>query len=298
MNDKTSLKQLFSDYYPIAGSTFEIALAKRFDKYCIVEGSDDRLFYSNIKGNFGEKLFNNTYFVYQKHSKYKKILEGKKRVLKSYQLINNNKSFGNLKSKMYFIVDKDLDEIEHNKYISVTKYYAFENYFFIKENLKKIFLYLGLTNNDYDNFESVLSYYIKLTQSFYEYSYTITYNYNILKNNKLKRFEDREILLFTNNECKLTKNDYTEKRFIDIEKLKDEVLYKKNLVEQYTLNSDIFKNSSIYTIKGHHLYSLLESYLKIVHNKDINNNNLDLYSKIVKKINVEMDFINCLGEKI
>lgn len=300
MNEKTALKQLFVDYYPVAGSTFELALTKKFDKYCVVEGSDDRLFYSNVKNRVGKLLFYNTYFIYQNHTNINKVLEGKKRVLKSYQLVTNNKNFNNIRNKIYFIVDKDIDDINQNIYsnISITKYYAFENYFLIKENLKKIFELLRLTNNDYENFEEILDYYINITKDFYKYSYTITSNYNMLKYQDVKKYDDRDILLFTNNDYNLSILDFTNKRFIDLAKMNEEVSFKKEIIDSYALNTDMYENNSIYTIKGHHLYSLLEKYLSVIHNINISNKNILLYSAIVKELFIEMNFINSLGEKV
>ena len=300
MNEKTALKQLFVDYYPVAGSTFELALTKKFDKYCVVEGCDDRLFYSNVKNRVGKLLFYNTYFIYQNHTNINKVLEGKKRVLKSYQLVTNNKNFNNIRNKIYFIVDKDIDDINQNIYnnISITKYYAFENYFLIKENLKKIFELLRLTNNDYENFEEILDYYINITKDFYKYSYTITSNYNMLKYQDVKKYDDRDILLFTNNDYNLSILDFTNKRFIDLAKMNEEVSFKKEIIDSYALNTDMYENNSIYTIKGHHLYSLLEKYLSVIHNINISNKNILLYSAIVKELFIEMNFINSLGEKV
>lgn len=300
VNDNELLKQLFLDYYPVPGSIFEIALAKKCNKYCIVEGSDDRLFYSNVKNRLGKILFNNTYFIYQKHTNYEKILEGKERVLKSYQLIDNNNAFNKIRNKMFFIIDKDIDGMMKNIYgnISITKYYAFENYFFINDNLKKIFQFLKLTNNDYEKFEKILDYYINITKDFYKYSYTITFNYDKLKYQKVKKYNDSEILLFTNNDYNLSISDFNKNRFINLIKMKEELAFKKNIIDIYFLNDTMFKNSSIYTIKGHHLYSLLEKYLSVMHNIDISNKNQTLYASIVKELFIEMDFINSLGEKI
>ena len=135
MND--ILKELFKDYYPVSGTLFELnnINLKDYNYFCIVEGNTDEKFYSNINKNIIDLNNSIVYYVYQQHIGNKKILEGKKRVITSYEniLIQNkfHKDLNKYKdlNKLIFIVDHDYDGIDKEYNISVTKLYAIENYF-------------------------------------------------------------------------------------------------------------------------------------------------------------------------
>ena len=305
---------------PISEIVYRLTcMAYKKDKYCIIEGSSDQYFYSNIKCiDFNKSITEFLYNSKKNNNLYidkgsEKRFVGKNAVIQAYYMINKNDKLSPLLNRCYFIVDKDyyglnsnfyhnIDE-EMEKCFSITKYHSFENYFLTEENIRKIFDYL---EKKYEiSIEEYEKYYNKLMQFVNEISeynrlkssIVAVYNkntkyYSYYKPSYKKKYSDEEIFNF----------DFKKDNFYNKEMLLEEVEILKKAVFDSPEAKAYFENESIKFeknkefIRGHNIYNFFEEYLKQVFELDILRG--FEYGKIVSLLNVEMDFHNGIGEVV
>ena len=82
----------------------------KYKKFCIVEGSLDRYFYSNLKRY---DLKNNTRYLFNNKNDNE---VGKDSVISSFNIINNNDDLKKHQKKIIYIVDHDYDGVKSENY--------------------------------------------------------------------------------------------------------------------------------------------------------------------------------------
>lgn len=207
-------------------------------------------------------------------------------------------------SKTIFIVDHDYYGLKSEKYyeinkeinnISVTKYYAFENYFLEEENVKRIFDILGLSFEEYERFYNTYNSFVNEIREFNIYkSATVIacklgyYNCQIGKT-KIYDYED----IFNFNFHKTPTYDKI-KLQEQVEKIKQQVSVVPKMREYCMLmsRSEYYGNikyAGRYT-RGHDVFNFLEKYLAQKYNIKISyRDNRELYSKIVFALDIDIE---------
>lgn len=142
-------------YPPISSVIIDTNIIRNYedlDYICYVEGPTDEDFYGNIQNlSISNKKIK---FItgLTKNDEIKEYRVGKESVIKKYYEINSYVNFKYLLKKSIFIIDSDnyglLSEYYDEKYLNkkvfnITNGYAFENYFFSKRNIRKIFEYFN-----------------------------------------------------------------------------------------------------------------------------------------------------------
>lgn len=294
-------------------------MAYKKDKYCIIEGSSDQYFYSNIKcidfnKSITEFLYNsnkNTEMYMDRNSE--KRFVGKNAVIQAYYMINKNDKLAPLLDKCFFIVDQDYYGLNSNYYysidenmekcFSITKYHSFENYFLTEKNIRNIFNYLekkyGIPQGEYEKFTKKLLKFVNEVSEYNRLKSSIAAVYN--KNTKYyteykpyykKKYSDEEIFDFNfQNELYYNKDMMIE----EMELLRKAVNSSSKAKEFYENESIKFDNNKEF-IRGHNIYNFLEEYLKQVFNLNILKGYE--YGKIVSLLDVEMQFNNGIGESM
>ena len=265
---------------------------------CFVEGNTDPLFYSNLK-NYG--ILNNIdlekYIYLRKQEKIDGDNSGKQGVIDSYNYLFKNKN-RNLK-KCIFIVDHDYSGLENykvpkNNGITMTKPYAFENYFLEDRNIKTIFNFYNISNH-YDEFITKLNEFIKNIDDYNRLKSAITrYNHTGFIGNDIrykKIYSDKDIFNFNFKKKDVPFNMTNMNK--EIENMKKAVYTSIGAKSYYEYTTLKFSNKREW-IKGHIIYDYLYNYLKQIHNIDLNND----YKKIVNMLDVDIEIKKGTGEVI
>lgn len=245
-----------------------------------VEGPDDRNFYSSIKSNDNLRNINHDNYIYSNNDS--KENRGKKGVIVMYNYINNR--FPYYLDKCVFIVDHDYNgldnyDVSNKDAITVTKAYAFENYFLMGDNVRKIFHYLKI-DDDYEHFMNKLKYFLYDVSEFVKLKSTITNN-KFLHVNSL--YSNNQIFTFDFSEKDYFKFDYMEK---ENENMLNVIKRNKGGYKYYKNKTDIFTNK-VDWVRGHDIFNFLSAYLKYFHDKDISNEKV--YNSIVKLLDVDIE---------
>lgn len=293
---------------------------KTIDYICYVEGPTDPDFYQNIKntGLSSKKIkFIRSLTTSEGATK---IDIGKEGVIKKYYDIS---SIDELK-KSIFIIDHDYegvisefyskDELNSNVF-TITKGYAFENYFCTEDNLLKIFNYFGLPRYEYDKFISLMykfveevSYYNRLKSCTtiacknckYRTKLPSTSIFFLYGPKTGQKIEAKDIFNFDFNG---KYEYYFYKTLMEKQNKKIEDVIKNNeLIMEYYDNESIKFENNIRYVRGHDLYNFLEKYLYQKFNINISPNKKDRrqskYIEIVRILNVDINFVNGIGEKV
>ncbi|MDO4996111.1 MAG: DUF4435 domain-containing protein [Bacilli bacterium] len=253
---------------------------------CFVEGPDDKRFYRFIKGNDKLHSIHKSDYIYS--NKNSNESHGKRGVLLMYNYLYNK--FSSYLDKCIFIVDHDYNGlvgygVSNEKGITVTKNYAFENYFLEDSNIDKIFNYFNISN-DIDNFKKILKKYIIDVGDFVRVKSTLTNNKQV---HVSSIFSNNEIFTFNFNNSNIFNTNYMEK---EITNMFDAIKKNSKAYDFYLVKAKDYMHSYRW-IRGHDIYNFLYEYLKQIHNKDINND--DTYREIVKLLDVNINVRDGLG---
>lgn len=245
-----------------------------------VEGPDDRNFYSSVKCNKSLCSIDDNNYIYSNNDS--KENRGKNGVIVMYNYINNR--FPYYLDKCVFIVDHDYNgldnyDVSNKDAITVTKAYAFENYFLMGDNVRKIFHYLKI-DDDYEHFMNKLKYFLYDVSEFVKLKSTITNN-KFLHVNSL--YSNNQIFTFDFSENDYFKFDYMEK---ENENMLNVIKRNKGGYKYYKNKTDIFTNK-VDWVRGHDIFNFLSAYLKYFHDKDISNEKV--YNSIVKLLDVDIE---------
>jgi hypothetical protein len=276
------------------------------NKICIVEGFDDIIFYSNSKM---KKIENVRYICGKKSSE--DIITGKQYVLNACKKALDHQVLSRIISKFLFVVDRDYDycdtyyEIGLAQYkdttfkdkLTITKKYAFENYFLELKNLKIIFEYFKI-QNELNKFLEKNKQFILETAEYFSWFATIVYAYRLPYMEKAKlNFKNNDIFVFD-----FSKQEYYNKTimFKAIEERKRIIFiskYKKLLLQKQAEYLEIIKEQGY--IQGHALYNFLKEYLMYFYSVDIRQKyKNDNYINILKKLDVDIELHLGNGQKI
>lgn len=287
-----------------------------YSRFCIVEGSTDKPFYSNINDSKVNQDIKYLWNVRDRNDD-----TGKEAVISSYNRIIKDKNLEGIKKRIYkcvFIIDKDYDgakcmNYEYNpmceKCISITKGYSFENYFLEENNVKKIFNYLKLTNKDLERFEEKYKQFIqesteyfRLRSSFIEQRKRGSECYSINGTPYKSLFNiSKEIFVFNFDKDHFD-GEYFNKNNMkqEIEQMRKEINRSRNTKALYYYNKiskEIIKKRD--NLRGHEAMNFLIAYLRDIFGiKLIDNPANNLFIKLVKLIEVDMKFVNGMGKEI
>jgi len=268
---------------------------------CIVEGPSDVDFYSKTQH---EQLRCFRYaFIKRDKESTEPVVLGKEAVIKASQRLPGLflKSLkGRQSFNLAFIVDRDFFGLagytdvfseEERRRITVlpSPYYSHESYFFSKENLKKIFKTLNLTDKDaedlfyrlYERIEPFLREYFALKS-------TITYAHSFGGRHKDLYDDERHIFVFTFD--KETKSVNFIKGFFDedVKRMHEYISKDPVLLEKYREMESSLDSPEMY--KGHIMFNFLEQFLKTFYDIDFltdeRNYRLDVLS--VLKVDLEL----------
>lgn len=292
------------------------------DYICYVEGPTDEDFYGNIKNlSISNKKIK---FItgLTKNDEIKEYRVGKESVIKKYYEINSYVNFKYLLKKSIFIIDSDnyglLSEYYDEKYLNkkvfnITNGYAFENYFFSKRNIRKIFEYFKLTETDLNEFVICLNRFIKEVSYYNRLKCSTTIACKKCKYHTYLPSTRVEFLYGKKAGKKITAEDifdfdftgkynyYFRKNLMERQNKKiKEVIGKNDLIMDYFNNVSIkFENNANY-IRGHDIYNFLQKYLYQKFNINISPRITEnsKYFEVLKIIDVDINFVNGLGEDI
>lgn len=285
---------------------------------CIVEGKTDRQFYSNIKSF---DLKNNVRYLwnYRDSKTVDDIDVGKDAVIASYNMIRKNPKYNIILNKCIFIIDRDYDGAKSMKYnydedrerkMSITPGHSYENFFLEENNIKKIFHYLGKTENDINEFEmkykqfiNEIGEFVRLKSSTIEvkkkgspcYDY-YAYNYKTPLNNI-----SEDIFNF-NFDCSHYNNYYFNKNKMleEVRRMNDYInsYENKSALDFYrSYSKDIAYNRNY--VRGHEAMNFLIAYLRDVHNIKLCDSPANtLFCKLANIIDVNFRIVNGLGKQI
>ena len=296
---------------------------KEIDYICYVEGPTDSYFYNNIKNEVlnNKKLEFIGMPISSDNISNDEI--GKEGVIKKYYGIFSMPNYKELLKKSIFIIDHDFEGLVSERYspieldnsvFTITKYYAFENYFLVKRNLKKIFDYFNIDNNSYNDFVKYLDIMVCETSRYTRLKSAVTI---ACKKGKYQTFlpSSKCIIPSGKLEGKVMKPDnifhfnfnkkYQHFYNINFLNLQSDAMWNaiknnKKILNYFNYESLKFKNKMEFT-RGHDVYKLLEEYLKQVHKINISQKRYQKdsrYIEIVKIIDVDINFVNGLGEKL
>ncbi len=311
---------------PISSSIMETNIYKNdknIDYICYVEGPTDTTFYGNLKNcPLSNKKIEFISMPTSQEGAFSDEI-GKEGVISRYFSIYRFPNYKKLLSKSIFIIDHDFEGLTSEKYdpgeldetvFTITKPYAFENYFLTKSNLQKIFSYFNLSSNSYYKFEEYLNKLVYETSTYTRLKSSVTI---ACKKGKYKTYlpsskciipsgnfagrvmEPKNIFHFDF----LGKYQYFyNRKFLNIqnEKMKNSIKNDKKILDYYNNISIKFKNKIEYT-RGHDIFNMLETYLMQIHNINISQSKFaknSRYKEIVRILDVDIDFVNGHGERI
>lgn len=284
---------------------------------CVVEGKTDRLFYSNIS-EIDLKTKTRYLWNYRTQDTYVDVDVGKDAVISSYRMIRKNPRFNVLLNKCIFIIDHDYDGAKSMKYdydvdrenkMSITLGHSYENYFLEKENVKKIFDYLGKNEKEITKFEQKYKQFLAESSEFFRLKsatievlkkgsicydmYADTYHTNVELSKDIFDFK------FDNFNFD---NNYFNKKIMynEIERMRNYInqYQNKSALKFYNHYSKNIINNRSY-LRGHEAMNFLTAYLRDVFNIElINNSSNELLEQLTRIIDVNMNFVNGLGESI
>lgn len=303
-------------------STNEIRNDEDVDYICYVEGPTDEDFYGNLnvwpfsnkKVRFISGLVNGDATSEQKI--------GKESVISSYYKVFSHSNFKELLYKSIFIVDSDnyglLSEYYEEEYLNkdvfnVTKGYAFENYFFLNNNIKRIFEYFNLSYDEYEKFNKYLEKFVQDVSYFtrlkscttiackkckYQ-TYLPSTSVEFLYGNKAgEKIEFNDIFNF---DFTGKYNYYFRKNLMDrqIKKI-EQVIRNYDVIMDYFNNVSIKYENNVNYIRGHDVYNFLQAYFKQNFNINISPKITDRsnYLEILNILELHINFVNGLGEVI
>lgn len=306
---------------PCSAGIFEMNIYRNrndIDYICFVEGPTDPLFYENIKNTV----------ISKKKKEYIRMLTtdetdsgnnvGKEGVIKNY--FNISRKFKDLLYKCIFIIDHDYEGLVSQYYekedlnenvFSITPYYAFENFFLTDENLYKIFKHFEIENY-YKDFIKFLNQFVDETSNYSRLKSSITIackkgkyhtylpsSQTIIPYGKLKGQIMTPYNIFHFNFNNYYPHFYN-KNFME---LKNEDMWKaikdSELIRSYYNNETQKFINNRNLVRGHDIYKLLEEYLKQRCGINISQKQLDKksrYKEITELLNIQMQFVNGLGE--
>lgn len=285
LNDKT--KDEFKDFFEeflnrvenknlsniIAEYISQINFSKNF---VFLEGQTDINFYTYcINKLFG---IDRAHFI---------SCSGKNKVISSLNYLMSNDL---LNDKRHFhIVDRDFDElngydIEYNDNLFMTKYYSFENYAFMKENIGIIFNYFNLPEDEIKNILKLLQKYANEILDFETIRYLNSnthFNYYRRFPKTNKKNPELSDFLIVGDGLKMNKL------------LKDHI---NNIISRfnpfqertYNLQKEILKENFL-LYNGHDLSLFFDLYLANKYGQDFKIDNILSKKEIIEQLNIILD---------
>ena len=287
-----------------------------YKKICIVEGSSDRIFYSNISCI---DLNTNTRYLwnYRSDDTYSDVDVGKDAVISSYNMIKKNPRVYELMKKCLFIIDRDYDgaksmkyayDVSREKNMCITLGHSYENFFLDENNIRKIFYFLGKNDNDILAFEKKFKQFLndsfeffRLKASTIEVKKKGSSCYDMYANNYHTDLDLSKDIFDFKFDKEHFDNDYFNKQLMN-----EEILRMRRYINYFENNSALYfynnYSKSIISnrnnLRGHEAMNFLIAYLRDVYNiilvESFNN---ELFVNLVKILDVNMNFVNGLGNR-
>lgn len=282
-----------------------------YRKFCIVEGSTDEPFYSNISNIDLRNKIKYLYNDKRAYDAHEEMEVGKDAVISSYNMIRKNHT--QYLDKCIFIIDRDYDgaksmhycyDIEREKRMSITPGYSFENMFLEEENVKIIFSYLKRSNKELKEFERKYKQFLEETKEYFRLKATIIevkkkgtvcYQYN--KSWYKKKLDYSEIFTFNFdsfhyaddyfNRCGMEEEIKSMRQFVERPENKNAFLFYNKYSEEIVANRDM--------LRGHDALNFLSAYLRDIFGIVLTQS---LLNSLTRKINIRMTFVNGLGKNI
>ncbi len=263
--------------------------------FCIVEGKSDETFYNNTTISYLNS--DKTRYIFSEYSENSNDLAGKSAVVQAFK--DYKRKFPYLMNRCIFIVDHDWDGLDYKKYklskqdfegITVTPCYSYENYFLYENNIECIFDYLFGEQNCKVNFKNDLMLFSQELSEYYalKNTYSRCYSEDALRRFLIKRNE------FCNEESIIILN-FKENTLIDksilnqeIKTIRSMIAWNNITIYYYNTYLNAIRND-IMCLKGKILFRFLKQYLLQKSRKDIGPRNISLYSKLVSKLNIDLD---------
>ncbi len=281
---------------------------------CIVEGKTDKSFYENIN-SYDLKTRVKYLWNFRDEKTYENSDVGKDAVIGSFISIKKNPKFYSYIDKLIFIIDHDYDGAKSMKYefnlyrenkISITDGYSFENYFLEENNVKKIFYYLGKTDEDILRFEEK---YKKFLIDTYEFFRLKSSTIEVKK--KGSPCYDWYIRSYKTSLTNISKDifefNFKNTNYFNITKMYNEIndmRYYVNKTGNYSAKLFYNKYSSSLVldrkyVRGHEALNFLIAYLRDEFDIELCDNPANkLYCELVRILDINFVIKNGLGEII
>ncbi len=269
---------------------FNILRMDRANKeYVFVEGSSDATFYKNTSISI---LTDQSAYIYADYDSDSKVDKGKKVVCSALESIRRNEDLRYELDKCVFIIDKDYEYYKNNRVFTITEGHSMECYFLEKENIKIIFSFFNLSEEDADTFWNLYIDFASRCYEFFALKGTITYMYSESGRSAVSisspyktRHDYREIFYFTFDGKTYS---FDEDKFNEeLELLRNTLKANKNFNLYYQrLYNDIKDNPQM--IRGHDGFEFLKQYLLQIHGITIHDNLRELIP-VISDLGVDLD---------
>lgn len=264
------MKQIYEVYWANEIKMKATNLLSTSKYVAFVEGKTDENFYSN----------RSEYYLRKSNTKYlagkwidEESLEptGKNYVKDAYKWLSTSEQFQSYSKRLLYIIDRDYD-LNLPEGISATPYHSFENYYFIEENIMKLFSHYGWGNPR--TFIDLLQSVADKTLEYFLLVETISYigNKDWYKYKCRQREMKYKICLNPSPSVNIYfehigKNNaaeiiYESSWLREVQLIKDKVLKNSKARKHFTELAGVYK-AEIGNIRGHNALSFLEEYLHV-----------------------------------
>lgn len=275
---------------------------------CVVEGPSDWKFYKNTN----IKNLRECNYIWHKGRNAPKPdwdqeFTSKQAVIKTYFEIHDIPTLYPKLKRTIFIIDRDFDDrLVHNKRLlsktelkcfTITTFHSLECYFLFKENVKKLFKYFHLSEEDMVSFLASFDGFCSQITEYFALKATIAacYNFGWGKLNYRKTYDNKEIFnLNFDGDASFTYNIHFMN--VEVNNMRNALLSNTQAKSYYKEIYEKLKDNPLF-LHGHTLFDFLQKYLIDVHNILFNNNH-DQYELFINQMTIPLNIRNGMGETI
>ncbi len=252
-------------------------------EFVFVEGSSDAEFYKHTSISI---LADKSVYLFASYNPDPDEEKGKKVLYSTYEAIRRNDVLRSELDKCVFIIDKDYEYYKNDRVYTITEGHSMECYFLEQENIKVMFSYFDLTEEEAIKFWNLFNDFANKCYEFYALKGTVSYMYaNGQRRFYKKEYDYPDIFTF-----KFDNDNYSfceDKLNEEVELLKDAIRSNSSFMPYYQkLYADIKDDPRM--IRGHDAYEFLKQYLQQKHGIIIKNNLHGLES-VIRDMGVELD---------
>ncbi len=258
-------------------------------EFVFVEGSTDAMFYKNTSISL---LADKTAYIYASYNPDKDAEKGKKAIYKAYESICRNEDLRYELDRCIFIIDRDYEYYPEDRIFTVTEGHSMEDYFFELENIKVVFSFFNLSEDDALKFWNLFKDFANKCYEFYALKGTWTYMMEEKRKNgayisKWYNTKNKYVQIFVfsfNKESYLFCED---KLIEETSILRDVINFNERFIPYYQKLYDDIKGNPM-MIRGHDAYEFLKQYLLQVHSITISDDLREIVPAI-KDLGIELD---------